>query len=387
MKKIFYLLTIACMLVACEDSNKTGKGTEPTGLSVPAEGTAGAKITVVGQDIAKDAEFYLSNTDSKTELAAEILASGAEVTLPYTLGEFTLSLEQDGASYNVGTIKVAVTGIVMPEEAAAGEEMTITANGFADDAAIFFGSEEAAAVFTAAGCTATVPATAGEVTVTVKQKGTEQELGTIVVTEGRKVVTSFKMEAWGSELEFRMVYSGNTPQSFSYDETSYTVSSEGNVYTFSDGTFNWAFTVENNRVEKIKIDGGEEHEWKYNDGGYLISYWTDNKYPIDESEAISYDEAGNFGIDFGYEYSDPSLVNKSDAMDFAKAFALIMMSGADNEQIYAAAAMLGWAGKASPNLATGLMGMGCTFELDNEGYATKFSTEDGSSVLSCTYNR
>ncbi|MCM1177290.1 MAG: hypothetical protein NC335_06000 [Bacteroides sp.] len=381
MKKIFYLLTIACMLVACEDSNKTGKGTEPTGLSVPAEGTAGAKITVVGQDIAKDAEFYLSNTDSKTELKAEVLASGAEVTLPYTLGEYTLSIEQGGSSYNAGTIKVAVTGIVMPEEATAGEEITITANGFADDATIFFGSEEADAAFTAAGCTVTVPATAGETTVTVKQKGTEQELGTVVVTEAgiAKDIKNFTISMMGDPAaDFAVEYDSNgKPVSFD----AYSITSKDNKYTFTGDDISWTFTIEKNRVASINISG-KEYEWKYDEDGHLVEFYVDDVEPY----YLDYDNDGNsiYG-----RYEDKSLICAPNRIDIANVLAMLMTIE-ENSVVYFAAAVLGWAGTPSTNLPSHVeldedTVLEYTYDIDADGFVNNIVDEMGIFDISIAY--
>lgn len=387
MKKIFYLLTAACMMVACNDTIKDGNGTEPTGLSVQSEGTAGAKVTVIGQDIAKDAKFYLADSENRTELNAEILESGAEVTLPYTLGEFTLYVDQDGSSYAVGKITVAITGIVLPEEASIGEEITITANGFAADAAIFLGDVDANAVLEGTVFTLAVPAevSLGETTVTVKQAGTEQELGKINVKEGKKLITRFCADMMGDVfMDFEIKYdSSSRPVTF-VDNTygfplEYTISTTDDIsYAFNGEMAAWTFKVENNRVAEIEYEG-ESFPWEYDTNGHLTTFWVDevDSYPTD------YDADGNYG--YGFLYDNKSMVNKPDAIDIQAAFALIGSDIYDNPFIYAAAAMLGWAGTPSTNLPTGLDGAGdCSYEFDSNGYVTLMSIE-GMINFTCSY--
>lgn len=383
MKKIFYLFAAACLMMSCNDSNQTGKGVEPTGLGVQAEGTAGAKVTVVGKDIASDAKFYLAGQDSNAELEAEILASGAEVTLPYTLGEFTLSVEQGGSSYNVGKIRVAVTGIVLPDNAEIGEKIVITANGFADDAAIFIGSEDAQATFNASGCELVVPATvsAGENAVTVKQKGTEQELGKINVTEAvaKKNLTGFSISMMGDAIvSFSASYddAGN-PVSFD----SYSIKADGSKYTFTGDDLSWTFTVENGRVAGLNL-AGKDYKWEYDEDGHLVKFHVDDYYPY----TIEYDNEGNSVLGI-YEKKD--LLCEPNHIDLANALAMVMTIE-ENTAIYYSAVMFGWAGKPSTNLPSHFAMdeetmLEYAYDTDADGFVKNVADEMGLFQITCTY--
>lgn len=382
MKKIFYLFAVASMIMACEESDQ--KITEPTGLSVASEGTAGSKVSVTGQDIAKDASFYLENSEIKTELEAEILENGAEVTLPYTLGEYTLYVEQNSASYSAGKIKIAVTGIVLPEEATTGETVTITANGFASDAAIFFGNTDTKAVLSGNSFTLTVPADMpeGETEVTVKQAGTEQMLGKVTLAKAQKRIIKIDTDFSG---EHEIKYEANEPASFISNDEEIKITKNGNVYSFKGETRGWDFTVEDNKVVSIVIDGGKSHPWVYDEKGHLTSYWTDNIGSEGEG-LVEYLLGDNFGCYFGYEYNNPSYVNNPDSIDLAALFPIVGFSESDTIDIYIAAAMLGWVGTPSVNLPTGLYGTPFSYTFDNDNYVTSMTGTDMCEIT-VTYNR
>lgn len=382
MKKIFYLFAVACMIMACEESNN--KITEPTGLSVASEGTAGSKVSVTGQDIAKDAAFYLENSESRTQLEAEILESGAEVTLPYTLGEYTLYIEQNGTSYSAGKITVAVTGIVLPEEATIGDAVTITANGFASDAAIFFGNTDTKAALAGNTFTLTVPADmpAGETEVSVKQAGTEQLLGKVTLANAKKLIIKIVTDFSG---EHEIKYEAGSPAAFVSNDEEIKITKNGNVYSFKGESRSWDFTVEDSKVVSIVIDGGESHPWTYDEKGHLTSYWTDNISAEGEG-LVEYLSGDNFGTYFGYEYNDPSLVNNPDSIDLAALFPIVGFSESDTIDIYVAAAMLGWVGTPSVNLPSGLYGTPFRYTFDNDNYVTSMEATYMCSIT-VTYNR
>lgn len=208
MKKIFYLMSVACLMMVASCDKNNGEGSEtkdPSVTNLERVQTAGSSITVKAENLAADAKFSLKPaTGDAISLEATIMSSGAEITLPYNLGTFTLCLEQDGKEYTIGEIEIAVTDLgSLPEAVEPYDEITIIGSGFASDAKISIGGSDVDITPYGTGVKVVVPSdmAAGEKEIFVKQEGTEQKLGSLVVE-------THKVRRRGLEIKMVMDESG-----------------------------------------------------------------------------------------------------------------------------------------------------------------------------------
>lgn len=371
MKKIFYLMSVAClmMVASCDKNNENDNPAEGPKITIPAgEQTAGSQITLRAEGLDEAVKFSLKSGNALTALeTGSVSASGAEITLPYTLGEYTLVVEQNNAVYEPGKITIAVTGVTLPESAKAGEEITIAGNGFASDAKIFINGNEANTIADETGVKVTVPAEVnGECEVKVAQAGTEQVLGKLNVKgEVKKRLTNVSI---AEQVDFSVTYNGNEPATFYGAE----IVKEGDTYNFAGLDF--TFTVNNNLISKIDVEGDDEYSWKYDENGYVsLINGLDNEY------SVSVDENGNY-IGDGFACQDLELKNNPDAnVDIA-----ILNDALGNTDLaYIAAAMFGWTGKISPNIPSHVVTdynsetwepvyTAVKYEFDEDGYVTSY---------------
>lgn len=380
MKKFFYLMSVACLMMAasCEkDGNGDSQTPEAPVITVPAgEKTAGGELLLPAEGVDKDAKFYLKSEEEKIELGEVVITdAGVSARLPYNLGEYTLIVEQNNTTYELGEITIAITGLAsLPDAVEPGDEITIVGSGFAPDAKISIGGSEISVTPYVTGVKAVVPAdvTAGTTDVFVKQEGTEQKLGSLAIEtqKVRRRGLTIKIDPTFSGAgdlvnvyTCHVNYNAGKPVSFvSVDdnlelENSYSITVSGNVYTFtnenSDGA-SWAFTVDNGRVVSFKY-GNEATSlpWTYNGDGQLISFHVDGDVPY----KLEY-ENGNYNYEDMNSYSE-ELIEKSDEIDFLAAFDLYNTINSDSvitDPLYAAM-VLGWAGKPSKNKAETYQGI------------------------------
>lgn len=373
MKKFFYLMSVACLMMAasCEKDGKGNSQTPEAPVITVAEGirTAGSDLILRADGIDADAKFYLQAGEKRIDIEAEVSTSGATVKLPYNLGEYTLYVEQEGASYEAGKITIAVTDVVLPSDAvSSGEEIVIKGNGFASDAVIVIGGKDAASSAVSTEVTLTVPELeAGTYTVSVKQVGTEQIFEGKLNVKGvvKKRLMNVTVEGMG---DFPITYNGNEPATFFGTE----IVKEGDVYNFAELGF--TFTVNNNLISKIDVEG-EEFPWEYDENGYVsLIGGQDNEY------VVYVDENGNYSGD-GFACKDLNLKNNPDAnVDIA----LLNDALGNFDFAYIAAAMFGWTGKISVNIPSHVVMeyepdtwepifASVTYEFDEDGYVTSYN--------------
>lgn len=393
MKKIFYLMSVACLMMAvsCDPDNGKDNTPEPPAVTVP-DGvkTAGSELILKAEGLAEDAEFYLESGDSKTALEdVTVSTSGVSVRLPYTLGEYTLVVEQDDTAYELGKITVAVTDVVLPETAAAGDEITVAGNGFASDAVIVFGDKESATTAEPSGVKVAVPAEAtGECEVKVKQAGTEQSLGKLTVAAKKlrtKIAIQMDMMGDGTFMDIyscSAVYGDNNEpvslavynfmlEEFGMSDYSYQITKKDNVYSFDGDMASWSFTIEDGHVKTFTFDG-KNYAWEYNEDGQLTSFYVDSE----EAYKIAY-ENGNYKN----SVSGNDLVTRNDEIDVTLV-SENWMGIEMNSEIYYAAVLFGWAGKPSKNYPAEIEGGTIKYTSDN-GYVT--SAENEMFSIICEY--
>lgn len=364
-------MSVAClmMVASCDKNNENDNPAGGPKITIPTgEQTAGSQITLRAEGLDEAVKFSLKSGNALTVLeTGSVSASGAEITLPYTLGEYTLVVEQNNAVYEPGKITIAVTGVTLPESAKAGEELTITGNGFASDAKIFINDNEENTVADETGVKVTVPAEAnGECEVKVVQAGTEQILGKLNVKgEVKKRLTNVSIP---EQVDFSITYIDNEPATFCGTE----IIKDGDAYNFADLGF--TFTVNNNLISKIDVEGDGEFSWEYDENGYVsLINGLDNEY------SVYVDENGNYGGD-GFACQDLELKNNPNAnVDIA-----ILNDALGNfDYAYIAAAMFGWTGKISPNIPSGVVMdydpetgapvyTPVKYEFDEDGYVTSY---------------
>ena len=402
MKKIFYLMSVVCLMMAAscekpENGNNEKPQTEPPVVTVP-EGvkTAGAELVLKAEGLVEGAEFYLKSGEEKITLdGAKVSASGATVKLPYCLGEYTLFVKQEGVEVEIGKITIAVTGVVLPENAvSAGDEITIAGNGFASDALIFINGIESVTAVEAAGVKVTVPegVVEGGNSVSVKQAGTEQEFDGKLkvaseVTAEKKNRTSINITYGGDPFfSISAEYRDGEPVEMTSDflGTSSTtqITKSGNTYEFS-GDVNWSFTVENGRVEKF-IYEGSELPWTYNSDGQLTEFYTDNEYLY----KLDYED-GNC-VSFGSLYENPDmLVTNPYEIDFGTVWGALMYVDGNCDILYSAI-LFGWVGNPSKRYPSVNVDEGdrlpYVYKFDNDGYATSMAVEGFMEVV-CEYEK
>lgn len=373
MKKFFYLMSVACLMMAasCEKDGNGDSQTPEAPVITVAEGikTAGSDLILRADGIDADAKFYLQAGEKRIDIEAEVSASGATVKLPYNLGEYTLYVEQEGASYEAGKITIAVTDVVLPSDAvSSGEEIVIKGNGFASDAVIVIGGKDAASSAVSTEVTITVPELeAGTYTVSVKQVGTEQIFEGKLNVKGdiKKRLVSVTIEGMGG---FAVTYNGDEPATFDGAE----IIKDGNIYNFAD--FGFSFIVNENKISKIDLDG-DVYPWEYDENGYLVMINGQN-----DDYSVSVDENGNYVGD-GFACKDLNLKNNSNAnVDIA----LLNDALGNFDVAYIAAAMFGWTGKVSANIPSHVVMeyepdtwepifASVTYEFDEDGYVTSYN--------------
>lgn len=390
MKKILYLMSVVCLMMAasCDKNGVDGPETkEPSVTNLEGVQTAGARVAVMAENLTDDAKFSLKPaTGDAISLESEIMSSGAEIELPYNLGTFTLCLEQDDKQYTIGDIEIAVTGLgSLPEAVEPYDEITIVGSGFASDAKISIGGSDIDITPYGTGVKVIVPSdmATGTKDVFVKQEGTEQKLGSLSVEtqKVRRRGLTIKMSSSILGLEgddmldvyiCNANYNAGKPVSFSSvdimgSEYSYSISVSGNVYTFSNEDSkgpSWVFTIENGRVAGFKY-GNEEYPWTYNADGQLTSFNVDGEYPFSNE----YSDNGNY---YGEEYLyGGEQVTKTDEIDFLVVldrYNDFMTYEVNPDPLYAAM-VFGWAGKPSKYFATEYQGMSVEYTEPNaNGY-------------------
>lgn len=385
-------MSVACLMMAasCEKDGNGDSQTPEVPVITVAEGikTAGSDLILRADGIDADAKFYLQSGENRIDIEAEVSASGATVKLPYNLGEYTLYVEQEGASYEAGKITIAVTDVVLPADAvSSGEEIVIKGNGFASDAVIVIGGKDADSSAVPTEVTLTVPELeAGTYTVSVKQVGTEQSLGKLIVavkTVRTKIGIQMDMMGDGTLMEIYSCTAGyndnDEPVSLAvynsqleeYGNYSYLITKKENVYTFEGDMVSWSFTIEDGRVKTFTYDG-EDYDWVYNEDGQLTSFYVD----AEGAYKIAY-------ADGNYKQSVPGneQVTKSDEIDVTLVSEKWMEIDM-NSEIYYAAVLFGWAGKPSKNYPSEIEFGPIEYTFDN-GYVTSAETE--MSAIICEY--
>ncbi len=348
-------MSVACLMMAasCEKDGKGDSQTPEAPVITVAEGikTAGSDLILRADGIDADAKFYLQAGEKRIDIEAEVSASGATVKLPYNLGEYTLYVEQEGASYEAGKITIAVTDVVLPADAvSSGEEIVIKGNGFASDAVIVIDGKEADSSAVPTEVTLTVPELeAGTYTVSVKQVGTEQILSESFVVGKSKIMTSYQIGmADGDEFmvfgEYTFAYENGVPVSYEFSDGSAQISVSGNIYTFtSEEVDSWSFTIENGKVANV-ILGGQPYSWTYDSQNHLIDFYVDNG----DSYPMAW-EGNNFNIGM-YAYSSPVAYKNKTKSDIALLASLPGLGIAECDYILVAAVLGGWCGEVSAEL-------------------------------------
>ncbi len=355
-------MSVACLMMAasCEKDGKGDSQTPEAPVITVAEGikTAGSDLILRADGIDADAKFYLQAGEKRIDIEAEVSASGATVKLPYNLGEYTLYVEQEGASYEAGKITIAVTDVVLPSDAvSSGEEIVIKGNGFASDAVIIIGGKDADSSAVPTEVTLTVPELeAGTYTVSVKQVGTEQILSESFVVGKSKIITSYQIgmdtgDGFMAFTEYTMSYDNGAPSSFSYidlmNEVALTaqITISDNAYTFTPDEGNpWTFNIKDEKVENIVL-GGTAYAWTYDGKNHLTSFYVDSIEPYD----IAWD--GN-NVNLGmYVYSDSFEYKNRTKSDIALLNTLSAIGIEDGvDYILIAAILGGWCGEVSAEL-------------------------------------
>lgn len=392
-------MSVACLMMVASCDKNNGEGSEPKEPSVTnLEGvqTAGSSITVKAENLAADAKFSLKPaTGDAISLEATIMSSGAEITLPYNLGTFTLCLEQDDKEYTIGEIEIAVTGVTVPKNIVPfGSEVTITGNGFAPDAVIVLDETEVVTTSTVAGVKFVVPEGAAESTLQVRQEGTVQDLEGVLKAMRKKNRKNIVADIFGGYVHFELAatYDNGEPATFTCTlemegqsmPFHYTISHSGDSYSFDggEGGLSWEFTVENNLVTSLKYNE-EEYPWQYNSDNQLAKFSTQEGEPY----VINYDENGNCE-DFASAYDDRQLtISNPFEIDFGVALGELMTIE-ENPEIFYAAMMFGWIGNPSKYYPSSNADLGepIAFEYvkDGDGYVTN-ANADGAASISCTF--
>lgn len=153
MKKIYLLLVMLstiCAFTACSDDDGDDTPTCPvTGYSVPGTITAGDLLTIPGTGYVASAKIILLNAKDEETPAEnlQLVTNGIAVTIPASLaaGSYKVILRQAG-DWELGSITVEaagpIQGLVIPENATAGEKITIAGKGFAADTKIYLESDD-----------------------------------------------------------------------------------------------------------------------------------------------------------------------------------------------------------------------------------------------------
>lgn len=407
MKKIYYLIVaaIAMSAVSCDPVDSGKDLVVPEGISIQENATAGSKISIKGSNFAEDAKFYLKSADGKQIdlTVSELLSSGAEVELPYNLGDFTAYVYQAEKEIEIGKIKIAVTDITVPATAGVGSEVVISANGVASDAVIVLvnGDKkyELNATVDGGSVKITLPAdiAKGEYSITVKQAETEQALEEKLKVSIAKRMTSFTV--WMNVgimvpyMKYDITYSdAGDPATVVFsmlDEAgletgeintipayNYTVSKEGNTYSFATETgLPFSLTLEDGKV----VSDSDDNKWEYNADGNLTG-----------NGVVSFTWAdGNLNMNDMYKY-EPAVEYNVDYKVNVMALPQVALLGSDPTVI---AVMLGWTGTPSTGLPSGTYGqteegdvwVAPGYEYDEDGYLTKYTDKGQGGEFTFTY--
>lgn len=378
------------MAASCDKNDGEGTETkEPSVTNLEGVQTAGSLITVQAENLASDAKFFLKSEDNTIEITdVTVLSSGAEIALPYNLGDFILCFEQNSITYEVGKITIAVTDVAVPDDAVVGYVYTIKGNGFASDAKIVIDEKEVETTVDATGAKIVVPDAIGEFDVKVEQAGTEQSLGKLTIsTKAFRTKIGIQMDMMGdgtltdiysctagyndNDEPVSLAVYNSVLEEYGMSNYSYLITKKENVYTFKGDMASWSFTIEDGHVKTFTYDG-EDYDWVYNEDGQLTSFYVD--------AGLAYKIAY---ADGNYKQSVPGdeLVTKSDEIDVTLVSEKWMEIDM-NSEIYYAAVLFGWAGKPSKNYPSEIEFGPIEYTFDN-GYVTSAETEMSSII--CEY--
>lgn len=307
--KNFYLLLVMlstiCAFTACSDDEGEDTHTCPvTGYSVPGTITAGNTLTITGTGYVAAAKIILQNAqkqETQTE-NLQLVANGITVTIPASLaaGSYKVILRQAG-DWELGSITVEATGpiqdVVIPENATAGDKITIEGKGFAENTKIYLESDEFTADeiivsdITATGLSITIPAImpGGSYRVMLDQ-GDGIKLGIITISEkSTPAVIS------------RIIKESFTNDSIIFNYTGEQISSI-NFISFENKTYNIEYTAGNTIVvnyipSEDDFSSPLNYEYTLTDGKVATSSLktTETQYNEEEETEV--------GIDVTYKYS------------------------------------------------------------------------------------
>lgn len=443
--KNFYLLLVMlstiCAFTACSDDEGEDTPTCPvTGYSVPGTITAGNTLTITGTGYVAAAKIILQNAQNQETQAEnlQLVANGISVTIPSSLaaGSYKVILRQAG-DWELGSITVEAAGpiqaVVIPENATAGDKITIEGKGFAENTKIYLESDEFTADeiivsdITATGLSITIPAImpGGSYRVMLDQ-GDGIKLGIITISEkttpaviSRIIKESFTNDSiifnytGGQISSINFISSENKTYNIDYTSgntvvVNYSPSEEdyssplAYEYTLTDGKVATSSlkTTETQYNEKdeteVEIDVTYKYSYEYTSEDYLLhinqeandnfGYDTLNfKYdngkilnlaiittsPIKEEEISALNTKATDSFTLEYPFSYEKEINNTPAFD-AMSIIMYQIGGRENEYLIR---FLGIGGKYPTQLPTSYNSYGkheINYTIVN-GYITKIT--------------
>lgn len=416
------------------NSNGTGNGGSQSEIICPASVRAGAD-GVIQWDGFADGDELSAVSKEGDEYALEVdyvTSSGMGFTVPVDVpaGKYMLVLIR-AERKELGEIEITapampITGLSVPAQSLAGEEVLISGVGYKQGCIILFtdnaGFElKLDAVVTNDGVTVTLPEDmpVGSYDVYLLQDNLEWLLksGFAVIEEVIEVVEKDLVElrsySPAEDEEMTLItWNINRADPVTLTLSKYTVSAgvetfECNDVYVADGEYSLVleedgFEITNNlEMDYMLTDGvvtGAEvlrygkqnpthYDWSYDSDGYL----TDIVLPGGTLYTLSY-ESGNLTYIYGtrFEYSDPLLVNAANAPDVVWAYVALR----DRKESAAYFPyLLGWYDKTSAQLptmmylpdtsnpdGTGEIACQLTYDFDSDGYVSKMSWNQGGSA-------
>ena len=427
MKRIPYILSVL-LLTAAVSCEKQTDGTGATGTGNPEiifpsgnSYMAGEDVIIICDGISPDALFWLEDTSGELIPVdnVTVTASGFFFTVTKA-GEYTIVVEQDGTSMELGKISVTVPSIdvtvnTVPRYCIPGQSFTVSGSGFDESAVLAVtDSEGSRFVFDTEASdtdlTASVPDNAprGKLNLFIVQENGEKTISTSFFVTSEKHPVRFRTaigtgeSAYIREFSFTRDDNGEVTASAPYtltvtngaDETygEYLIydfaasdtEEENGYYPFTLKISSSERRVLSATFETERTDPGtgetsvqtEEFPWEYDPEGYLT--WYVGGY---SNELVS--ENGNINFeDFDgsrfYSYDDSSLINNP----FGPDCTLALQAASQNDHILSVALALGFTGSRSANLPSGTVSGQVTvpisYTFDAEGYVTVASYGENS---------
>lgn len=420
MKQTIYILS-ALMLILAVSCEKGAIGTDgpggagDSGIRFPAGNTYdnGDDVIIICSGILPDAVFYLVRPDG-SRIAVEnvtVTDSGIFFTLNVTAGEYTVIVEQNGESFELGKITATVPSIDVtvnnvPSYCLPGGSISVSGTGFDETAALAIVAPDGTRTIldtetSGTGLTASVPADAprGKLSLLIVQDNGEKTISDAFFITSVKYLVKLNIQIGSGNSAFTREFS------FTRDESGHVTATVPYTMTVSDGNdaehgeytaYDFAATEDEEEMsyypfllkvsktdgrvlsstfetERTDPDGNtvtreEEFDWEYDSYGFLS--WYVGKYTyefVSDGENINLEDLSGNGI---YAYENPGLVNNPFGVDGT----LGLLAAEDADHIMSVALALGFTGRRSETLPSGRKNGSTTdpidYTFDSEGYVT-----------------